>query len=157
MVALRVGPLGSEGGVEGSFLSSATLFLVFFCDSFAVDVGNHLFYDITVLPTALGALCGVGVGGSGGLATFFSRFCASSCLTTCLRWKHPVSPFCFCPHSRFCPSNLVSPPSYTSFSGCRLQRAGQSRTAVFTHKNSHAFSDRRGGGGEGGGGEKKSL
>ena len=111
-------------------------FFSFFCDSFAVDVGNHLFYDITVLPTTLGALCGVGVGGSGGLATFFSRFCASSCLTTCLRWKHPVSPFCFCPHSRFCPSNLVSPPSYTSFSGCRLQRAGQSRTAVFTHKNS---------------------
>ena len=29
MVALRVGPLGSEGGVEGSFLSSVTLFLVF--------------------------------------------------------------------------------------------------------------------------------
>ena len=71
-----------------------------------------------------------------GWATFSSRFCASVSQVACLRCLlHPVSPFCFCPHSPPPPASsppplltLVFSPAVSSVPGTAAPRYSPTKT-----------------------------
>ena len=70
-----------------------------------------------------------------GWATFSSRFCASVSQVACLRCLlHPVSPFCFCPHSLPPASSppplltLVFSPAVSSVPGTAAPRYSPTKT-----------------------------